>query len=182
MNNVWLNEFRSRLKGFEFKNPPSNCLSVSFKIRVSSGCFHREHSPEAYKVIDNYVSTIKQSYIFSFEEHESGPEIIAYVTLGTAGITLAASLINLITAIIRARSEGIKKGDRPSEPIELIVRFIDLNAKYIEERVLRINNTDIINSKKVKEALYKALTNYKTPKNNVRRITKGLASRAKKSK
>ena len=77
MNNSWLNEFRSRLKEFESKNPPANCLTVSFKIRVSSGCFHREHSPHAYRIIDGYLAGADLSDVqHRIDEHESGPELL----------------------------------------------------------------------------------------------------------
>ena len=59
---------------------------------------------------------------FTFEEHESGPELLVFVAVVTAGISLAKSVIDLIVAIIKARSEGIKKGDHPASPLDLIVR------------------------------------------------------------
>jgi hypothetical protein len=37
-----------------------------------------------------------------FLEHESGPEILAYLAAATAGLTLAKSVFDLITAIINA--------------------------------------------------------------------------------
>lgn len=39
----------------------------------------------------------------AFEEHESGPEIIARLVLGAAGLTIVKSVIDLVTAIINAR-------------------------------------------------------------------------------
>jgi hypothetical protein len=77
---------------------------------------------------------------FSFIEHESGPELLVYVALGTAGITLAKSVIDLITAIIKARSEGAKKGDRHDYPIELIVRGFGDDGKIDEEVVLKFDS------------------------------------------
>ena len=63
-----------------------------------------------------------------------------YVALGTAGITLAKSVIDLITAMIKARSEGAKRGDRPDNPIELIVRGFGDDGKIKEEIVLKFDS------------------------------------------
>ena len=84
--------------------------------------------------------------ILGFEEHESGPELLVYVAVATAGVTLAASVINLVTAIIKARSEGVKKGDRPDEPIELIVRRVDDRRGLREETILRVGAGDRVDS------------------------------------
>jgi hypothetical protein len=94
---------------------------------------------------------------FSFIEHESGPELLVYVALGTVGITLAKSVIDLITAIIKARSEGAKKGDRHDYPIELIVRGFD-DGKFKEEIVLRFDSRDPIDRELIEESLEKKVS------------------------
>jgi hypothetical protein len=128
---------------FERNRPPKrNEVPVSIKIRIVSGCFHREHSPRAYEIIDSKLAKLSRNLILGFEEHESGPELLVYVAVATAGVTLAASVINLVTAIIKARSEGVKKGDRPDEPIELIVRRVDDRAGLREETILRVGAGD----------------------------------------
>ncbi|MGA2385677.1 MAG: hypothetical protein ABSG33_04005 [Candidatus Bathyarchaeia archaeon] len=144
MNSPWENEFRHRIETFEAPfSAKSKGKAISIKIRVTSGCFHREHSPYAYRLIDarleSYPSHDKE---FSFIEHESGPELLLYVALGTTGITLAKSVIDLITAIIKARSEGAKRGDRPDYPIELIVRGFSDDGKINEEIVLKFDSLD----------------------------------------
>ena len=86
-------------------------IAVSVKVRITSGCFHREHSPRAYELIDAALSKMSRSSPsdgFSVEEHESGPEILVYLAVTAAGLGLAKSIVELITAIIKARSEGIK--------------------------------------------------------------------------
>ena len=99
---IWENEFRNRIKKFEASSPEKgNGLSVSIKVRVIVGCYHREHSPEAYRIIDEYLRSHPSTGI-SFQEHESGPELLVYLSLGAAGISLTASVINLVTAIIKA--------------------------------------------------------------------------------
>jgi len=80
-----------------------------------------------------------------------------------AGVTLATSVINLIAAIIKARSDGVKKGDRPTDPIELIVRRVDDGSEYREEVLLRFSAQDAVSNKAIGRALTQAL----------RRITKG---------
>jgi len=53
VDTAWPNEFRERMRPFERKRKPiSGETAVSIKLRVDSGCFHREHSPRAYEIID----------------------------------------------------------------------------------------------------------------------------------
>jgi hypothetical protein len=129
-------------------------VPVSIKIRVTSGCFHREHSPHAYRIIDDYLSRAELSDMnYRIEPHESGPEILTYVA---EGVSVAASIIALITAIIEARSQGIKKGDRPSDPLELIVRSHSKDGEYFEETLLRIPPDHPITPREVEKILAKA--------------------------
>jgi hypothetical protein len=162
MDEAWLSEFRQRLTDFQAERGDGSSTAVSIKVRVSSGCFHREHSPEAYQIIDRYLAAhpldpVREEYI----EHESGPEVIAYIALGAAGLGLAKSIIELITAIIKARSEGIKKGDKPREALAVIVRGYRNETEYFQETTLRIENQTAVDSKAVKQALdgaFKTLT------------------------
>jgi len=179
MDAQWQREFRDRMRGFERRRSPvSGEIPLSVKIRVTSGCFHREHSPRAYELIDSSVAASAAE--FKFEEHESGPELLVYLALATAGLTLTKSLIDLITAILKARSEGVKNGDRPSEPLELIVRHIDDRNGFREETVLRIGHTepadpDLIEAQ-VAEALKKLLKKPEAAvdmEQSVARTTKG---------
>lgn len=147
MNPAWESEFRARMHSFEFQRPPREGeVSVSLKVRVASGCFHREHSPHAYDLIDRHLASIPASQRpkLAFVEHESGPELLVYLALATAGVTLAKSVIDLIVAIIKARTEGVKSGDRPNDPVEVIVRRVGDGDKYVEETVLRIGHNDAV--------------------------------------
>ncbi len=72
-------------------------------------------------------------------EHESGPELLVFLAVGTAALSLAKSVIELITAIFKARSEGVKKGDRPADPLELIVRRDNDEQEYREEIISKIH-------------------------------------------
>lgn len=50
----------------------------------------------------------------------------------------------MIVAIIKARSEGIKKGDDRTAPLELIVRRVHKDGEFKEETILRIDYQDTI--------------------------------------
>jgi len=161
MDTAWQRTFQERMRRFEMRRPPrTGEVTVSIKVRVISGCFHRECSPHAYEIIDEHLSKVAASGTaseFGFEEHESGPELLAYLAVTTAGITLAASVIGLITAIIKARSEGVRKGDRPSDPLELIVRRTHDGSGFHEEIVLRVGHKDPIDEKALAKRLREAL-------------------------
>ncbi len=165
---AWQKTFRDRMHRFETRrSPTSEELAVSIKIRVSSGCFHREHSPRAYELIDKQLGALSPSEAeFSFEEHESGPELLAYLAVTTAGLTLAKSIIDLVIAIIKARSDGIKKGDHPAEPLELIVRRIQDGDKFEEDIVLRIGSTDTVDPAEIKKHLDKTIGKLAQKKNS----------------
>lgn len=134
----WVEQFRRRMGAFG-EAPTVDVVPVSVRVRVSSGCFHREHSPEAYRLIDRYLADSPDLRREArFEEHESGPEILTYAAMATAGLSLTANIINLVVAILKARSEGVRRGDSPRDPLEVIVRRIDGAGDYQEEMILRI--------------------------------------------
>jgi hypothetical protein len=124
-----------------------------------SGCFHREHSPHAYELIDRHLASVppSQRSEFALIEHESGPELLVYLALVTAGVTLAKSAIDLVIAIINARAEGLKQGDRPDCPVEVIVRRVYDGDKFIEETVLRIGHNDRVDRKGIEARINAAL-------------------------
>ncbi len=159
MSANWQTTFRHRMRQFEARWPSrAGEISVSVKVRVVSGCFHREHSPRAYELIDQHLAGLEPAdALFDFEEHESGPEILVYLAVATAGITLVKSVIDLITAVIKARSDGIKKGDKPSDPVELIIRRVGNREEFHEQIVLRIGHTDPIDPATVEKRLNEAL-------------------------
>ncbi len=156
----WHAEFQRRMERFgATRQPLGGQAAVSIKIRVQSGCFHREHSPHAYALIDQYLNTLTREDVttISFEEHESGPEILVWVAVTTAGLTLAKSIVDLVTTIIKARSHGVKMGDRPSEPLELIVRRMANDDEFREETILRIGREEPVSPDKIEVALRAAL-------------------------
>jgi hypothetical protein len=153
MNKGWDVQFGGRMRQFHDEHPPDG-ESVSIKVRVCGGCFHREHSPAAYGIIDKYLDDNEQTLSgVRFEEHESGPELLVWLALGTSAITLAKSVIDLVVAIIKARSDGARSGDRAGDPVELIVRKASTDGKVIEERIVRVHVHDEIDSKAIGESL-----------------------------
>ena len=158
MNTEWSQTFRTRMQQFEERyTPPKGAVAVSIKVRVASGCFHREHSPHAYELIDKHLRRMESQGEFTFEEHESGPELLVYVAVVTAGISLVKSVIDLIVSILKARSEGVKKGDRREAPLELIVRRTQKNGEVKEETILRIGHHETINREMVEKHLKKSI-------------------------
>src|SRR4051794_20629349 len=96
MDPYWQSEFRKRMEQFEGPEK-DGFLPVSIKVRVTSGCFHREHSPHAYKLIDQHLAKNDLSNTHHrFEEHESGPELLIYLAATTAGLSFLTSVVNLI--------------------------------------------------------------------------------------
>lgn len=140
-------------------------MPMSIKVRVESGCFHREHSPEAFGLIDDYLARADLSDLrYQIEEHESGPEILVYLAVAAAGLGFAKSIVELITAVIKARSDGIKRGDRPSDPLELIVRGHSRSGEYFEENILRIPSDQIVSAKQIDDALSKQKKQTRKPR------------------
>lgn len=161
LDSTWVDQFRRRIRDFGTPMPGDGC-AISIKVRVTSGCFHREHSPRAYAIIDDYLASREREAI-RVEEHESGPELLLWLAAGTATITLIKSVIDLVTAIIKARSDGIRQGDRPADPLELIVRNVGPDGRVTEERVLRIHRDDHVDAAALGTALNQAASRLLQP-------------------
>jgi len=156
MSDSWPKEFARRIENFgePFEGRPG--IAVSVKVRVVGGCFHREHSPHAYRLIDVAIREPGLGSAIQWHEHESGPELLVWIPLVTAGLAFSAATINLVVSILKARSEGIKAGDRPREPLELIVRTTQPGAGVVEEKVLRFDPQDPVHVTVVRKALDEA--------------------------
>jgi hypothetical protein len=154
-NEKWTTEFQARMENFSSRRPHNGGDAVSIKIGIDSGCFHREHSPEAYRLIDQKISKIHDD--IQFVEHETGPELLVYLAVGTAALSLGKSVIELITEIIKARSAGIQKGDHPREPLKLIVRRTDEKNGFQEEIILCIGHHESIDQKTIDEKVNAAV-------------------------
>ncbi len=156
---TWSEQFRARMDTFgASKLARRGEAAVSIKIRVTSGCFHREHSPHAYDLIDAELEQFDLDLSrLGFEEHESGPEVLAYVVLAAAGFGLAKSVTDLVVAVLKARSESVRKGDRPSDPLEVVVRRFDDSGAVKDETAFRIGHADPVRRAKVEKQLVAAL-------------------------
>lgn len=153
MDIVWQLEFRKRMEDFR-RAKPDVPLPVSIKVRPVSGCFNRPYSPHAFKLIDRYLAGADLSGVpCQFEKHESGPELLVGLNAATAGLTFPPSVVELIAAIIRARSEGIQNGDWPAEPLALIVRGYSRNGEFFEKAVLRIPPQSVVTTRQIEDAL-----------------------------
>jgi hypothetical protein len=142
------------MRGFQRRRSTHlGAAALSVKVRVVSGCFHREHSPHAYALIDRLQVPTDVEIV----EHESGPELLVFAAVAAAGFSLAKSVIELITAIIKARAEGVKRGDRPADPLELVVRRSDDGQEYREEVILKIGHTDAVDAAAIEGQIEKAL-------------------------
>jgi hypothetical protein len=156
MDAEWQRTFQNRMRSFRHLRPAhAGEVALSIKVRVVSGCFHREHSPHAFALIDPRLGNLSPDV--EFVEHESGPEILAYLAAATAGLTLAKSVIDLITAIIKARSDGVKRGDRADAPVELIVRSVDDGHEYREEFIFRMGHTEPVDAKAIEKQVEEAI-------------------------
>jgi hypothetical protein len=152
-NPAWLGEFHERMTRFASDNGDES-LPVSIKLRIDSGCFCRNCAPEAHRLIEEHRRHAQPEREGTrIVEHESGPEILTYLALTTAGLSLTKSVIDLVVAIVKARSDGKKKGDRSGPPFELIIRRFDQDEKYAEEKILRIPDGQDVDAEKLSQAL-----------------------------
>jgi hypothetical protein len=147
----WHDEFRMRMHGFRGMRPHDG-HAVSIKIRVVGGAFEPPSSPQAFEMIYQLADKLPDNV--EYVPHESGPELLIYVA---SGVALTTSVINLVVAILKARSDGIKKGDKFKDDLELIVRRVDARDRFEEEIVLRIAHTDKVEPKKIRELLNAAV-------------------------
>jgi hypothetical protein len=153
---LWENQLQSKLDQFKLSNQnTTDAIPISIKIRVTGGCFHRKHSPNAYTIIDEYLLKNPLDNAI-FEEHETGPELLVLLAFLAAGAELTAGVINFVSEIIKARKIGIKRGDTPKEHIELIIRGFDVSGKFKEELVLKIDSENPISAELIKSALKKS--------------------------
>jgi hypothetical protein len=68
-----------------------------------------------------------------------------YCALATAVVALGKSLVDLITAILRARPEPMNKRTGASKPFELVVRRIDERHGIRKEILFRLGRCGVQN-------------------------------------
>jgi len=179
----WIQSLQSRLDQIDCG---SGGLPVSIKVRVLGGCFCRGCCRNAWEIIDQAQADLhkRNGRDFYLEEHESGPEIIAFLAIATAGITLTKSLIDLLITIVKARSDGRKNGDQREEPLEIVVRRIQTRDELREEFVLRIGQHDCLDRRELESKLKAALESLVRDREEANKsgIAKGTAEKVKKLK
>ncbi len=161
----WDREFIIRLEKFAEEVPgPPGAVPVSIKVRVTGGCFHREHSPIAYEMIDKAVDSVgPDARSLRLVPHENGLEIISWVE---HVVELMGSVILLVTAILHARAEGIRRGDRPAEPVELVVRKEASYGGVRELTLARLSRNDPVVKKDIERLVKEGLANIAQPTAN----------------
>ena len=126
-------------------------VPVWMKIRI-------DPTPEEHALIHQYREKLAPADAdFEFETHESGPEILVYLAVTAAGVSLAKSVIDLITTIIKARSETWRKRDLPFKPLDLIVRHIDERRGRSDEIILRFGQKETRDETVIEQKLMEAL-------------------------
>jgi hypothetical protein len=156
MNQEWTSKFRKRID--EFQTPISKRADeqiISIKMKVDSGCYERSCCPKAWELVDEYISSHRDTDAnYELVKHESGPEILTAIA---AGVALSASIIDLITAILNARTEGMKRGDKHKSAIKLIVRGLDRKGGYVEKIVLNIEPEEKVKAREIGKMLSKTI-------------------------
>ncbi len=126
-------------------------LPVWMKIRI-------DPTSEEHALIHRYREKLAPADAdFEFETHESGPEILVYLAVTAAGVSLAKSVIDLITTIIKARSETWRKRDLPFKPLELIIRHVDEGRGRSDEIILRLGQQEAHDETVIEQRLMESL-------------------------
>jgi len=154
MNDYWIQQFRDRMEGFAGRR--GDGLALSIKIR-GEGCFCRNCSPNTHRTIERIRETGDfRSREVEIEEHETGPEFLVYLALGTAAITLAKSVVELITAVVKARAEE-NEPHKVRGPSVIVVRTVSEGGRFMEREALRIEPGSPPTSEEVETSLNDAI-------------------------
>ena len=120
---------------------------ISIKLSPPFGCCCSHCWPETWKAVNSFISPFgpvghegdavigagNDKYIL--ESHESGPEIIMYLALATASVTLLKSVIDLINTFVN----GFSKEHRKQPPKIKITKRQFVKAKIVEENIMEID-------------------------------------------
>ncbi len=144
------------------KTPADYEKYISIKLSPPSGCCCSDCWPETWQKVNKAIVPCapikhegdaligKGGNIFVLEQHESGPEIVLYLALATASVTLAKSVIDLITTIVKGVSNEQRK--HPTQ-IKISKKQI-VKGKIEEENLIEI---DIPISKDMEKQLRKRI-------------------------
>ena len=145
LNSKAANHLWNKMRFEDFASIHNDKRAISIKI-YSSTCMCKEHCAiEAYRILENYLSkNSPKDTELVLVQHEHGPELLFWID---QGIQLSAGIIALVSAIINARAQGIKKGDKGMDSqLEVIVRSFDGKGILREEKVLKFAPTDPVES------------------------------------
>lgn len=132
---------------FLLKTPTGYERYISIKLSPPSGCCCCHCWPETWHKINNAIAPCgpvghegdalieKNGNKFVLESHESGPEIIVYFALATVSATLAKSVVDLITTIIK----GLSSEHRKQPPRIKISKRQIIKGKIEEETLIEID-------------------------------------------
>jgi len=170
MTSPWRRTLRSRMNGFEsMLPPPPGKMAVSVKVREVGFHLDTRDMDQVYDTVSRFLEHASGDPDLEVIRHESGPEILVYCAVATAGITLAKSVIDLITAILKVRSSSVRKGHRPLQPVELIVRRTVESRGVSDETVLKLGRCEKVDRKTIERELKKALSKLISERENSQR-------------
>jgi hypothetical protein len=140
------------------KTSPDYEKYISIKLSPPSGCCCSDCWPETWQIVNQTIYPCgpvkhegdavikKDGDVFVLEQHESGPEILVFLALATASATLAKSVVDLITTIIK----GLAGEHRKQPPHIKIVKRRLIKGIIEEENLIEI---DIPISKNIEKQL-----------------------------
>ena len=121
---------------------------IVLKITPPDGeCCCFQHWPETWSVVNNFISPCgpirnegavlieKNDEQFVLECHESGPEIVVYLGLGTASLLLVKEVIALIVTLLKSR----QKRSYHSNIKFKITSYRYISPKKIDETVVEVD-------------------------------------------
>jgi hypothetical protein len=156
---------------FSHLNARDGGIPLSIKLRSNHECFDcRGCNPALTAELDRLIVDGDRDGV-RIERHETGPEWIIYATAATAGVLLVKSVVELVTAILKARSEGKTKGDKSRNEVDLIVRGLDGGGEVFEQRVLRIRTDDRVDKKVIERLLSEAVRDRLPSKDNGKNVS-----------
>ena len=132
----WLNKLRFHLADFKATALPARGLPCSVKLRPETGRFDREHSPQAYRIIDSTVRPGLTSRHWLLD-HSTGPEILTFAGRALAELALCETTLATMARIVCARVEGARQGDPCEAALTALVRGFDERGEYFERTVWR---------------------------------------------
>ncbi len=150
-----MNGARYRFTGTQAR-PTPDAPCVTIKFRNEWEYLQRSYAPSTFAEIDVCVAKHRSDFV-EYSEHESGPELLVWAALGTAGLTLAREVVELIREILAARNEGVKKGEPAGGWIRITVSRDKREGNEPEVTYLEIKTGDLPSRDEIDTALHARL-------------------------